>query len=364
MSISSSATAMGPPPRPQKSPSPAYSPSSSPPSFTPNQDTTDLVTREAIRLQAANHLVRARNELLARMRVEGMVMEKAELVDRAGKIHDAIEKGRGGRARVTDGLAPGSGMGGKTLHGEGPPGLQGRGHGLSFFLGHFGKESEQGPDKDETSDDVQMLDNLSTEGSIDSTEDRDDLFEDLPEGAMLPADEATPRKEGEKDSHIQAEKPNEEKRQGEQAVQDQVAEPKIRDFAKEAADLQEVQKPAKGPETVKESENVQPTAKGEEGTENSKGDVPGLGKQDWELPGSNGSSGNSGSMGSIGPFQKGTSRTTAAGNKETEATVQEDISGEESSDEEQEFVIVGGEVGSEEEISKDKGKMTEEKKQE
>lgn len=330
----------------------------------PNQDITNLITREATRLQAANHLVRARNELLSRMRIEGMVMEKAELVDRAGKIGDAFEKGRA--ARVTDGLAPGSGMSGKTLHGEGPPGLQGRGHSLSFFMGHFGKESELGPDEDETPDDEQMLDNLSTEGSIDSNEDRD-LFEDLPEGVKLPAVEATLSEKGEKDGHKQAEKPKEEKHQGEQAVQDKVAEPKIRDFAKEAAYLQEVQKPAKGPETEKESEKVQFKAKGEEEvTEKSKGDVPSLGKQDGELPGSESSSGSSVSPGAIAPFQfKGVSGITTDNVKETEAAVQEEsTSEEESSDEDQEFVIVAGEVESEEESSKDEGKMTEKKKQE
>ncbi|KAI4091287.1 MAG: hypothetical protein L6R37_007756 [Teloschistes peruensis] len=352
MSTSLSATAMGPPPRPQQGPSPPCSRSPSPRSITTNQDITDLITREATRLQAANHLVRARNELLARMRTEGLMMEKSELADRAGKIGDAVEKGLGDRARVTDGPARWSDMGGRTLQGEGTPGLQGHGHRLNFFMGHFGRESEQGLATDETPDEEQILDNLSTEGSIDSNEERD-LFEDLPEGAVLPADEMTLREEGNKDGHMRAEKgKKEEERRGEQAVQDKVAESKIRDFAKEAADLQEVQKLAKGSEAVKESKRVQVKAKVEVGTEKSKGNVPSLGKQDGEPPGAKGSSGSSGSTGSVGPSQRGVSVTTTGG-KETETTVEEESS------EEQEFVIVG-EVESEE-SSKDEGKVTEKK---
>lgn len=279
-------------------------------------------------------------------------MEKSELADRAGKIGDAVEKGLGDRARVTDGPARWSDMGGRTLQGEGTPGLQGHGHRLNFFMGHFGRESEQGLATDETPDEEQILDNLSTEGSIDSNEERD-LFEDLPEGAVLPADEMTLREEGNKDGHMRAEKgKKEEERRGEQAVQDKVAESKIRDFAKEAADLQEVQKLAKGSEAVKESKRVQVKAKVEVGTEKSKGNVPSLGKQDGEPPGAKGSSGSSGSTGSVGPSQRGVSVTTTGG-KETETTVEEESS------EEQEFVIVG-EVESEE-SSKDEGKVTEKK---
>ncbi|KAI4258772.1 MAG: hypothetical protein LQ352_001081 [Teloschistes flavicans] len=307
-SASSSTTAVGPPPPPQQSLSPPYSPSESPPNQTSNLNITDLIAREATRLQAANHLVRARNELLETMRANGV--QKAVLVDGAGNIDDH------GNASGTNELPPQPYVGVEALQGEASR-WQFRKPPLVYSTERSERESEQGRGSAETPDDQQMLDNMSTEGLAGSNEELD-LPEEPLEGTAVPCDEGTLREEGEAGGHMQVEKQKEQDWRREQAGQDKVAEPTIQDFTNEEAELGEVQKQVKGSRTPHESEKVQAKAKG---SEISKVKMPSGEKQNWEFATSEGSGRSLGSIKTIGPFQKRMSGTN--NNKETESANQE-----------------------------------------
>ncbi|KAL8693773.1 MAG: hypothetical protein Q9218_001469 [Villophora microphyllina] len=324
-SSSSATTPMATPPQQSSPPLPPYSADEL---SSRDGNLTDLLDREATRMQAANHLVRARNELLEHMRASGV--KKSVLTDGAGNVvgGDSVS-GAGGSGEQPRPTWPRMGI--ETMQGEDRR-LQAQAQAIGFFTERYAqhdkaeKEKEKGaaaPVPGGEDEVVVMSDSMSTEGSVDSDEEYDLFGEELLEGMEVPDAAGGDGGSAEKDGRGQLQAEAEGRAQEEGTSQEKTGETAVRqESSNEDAEVQQEYEQAEEIETAaqgdEEAQKLKKKKDKGKGKEKARDELPKWGKQDWELATSNFSGGRLGSMGGIEDFKEGMSGIVNSKKKECE----------------------------------------------